>query len=476
MTRDKVQSKKKARTDRFAEKRRFRSIRTKIILIVFVFLLVNFALIITINAISGDAISTAANKTEIENIAVNIGPIAEKYLFNNQDVATLEKDFPYLFDNTAYTIKIIKNGEIDSGFLSRSAFRSLASKPEGDIVRTGFKKQFVLVRALKTNPSTTDSSGQSGSDTYHLVIAKPLPLFSEVARQTIMLSVLGFLLSAVPVLILLFIVLRKFTTPIERMSLFADEIADSHFDAKLEIGSNDEIGQLSASLNEMAGKLRQNEKERDLFLAGISHELRTPLTTIKATTSGILDGIIRQHEINDYLRSSIEEIDRLTLMVNDLIMLSSLENDTGILSEPIDLSMVLQSVADQMGLIADKKGISLECNPERPLLYHGDKLKLKQVFINILDNAIRHTGASGQITITAKKTDDARIRIIFSDTGDGLSDDVLRNLFVRFYRGKDREGLGLGLYIAKIIIDAHQGELLAYNNPDRGASFEIILG
>ncbi|MHB8961843.1 MAG: sensor histidine kinase [Saccharofermentanales bacterium] len=460
-----------------AARSRLHSIRTKIILIIFIFLLMNFALMITINAVSGDAISTAAIKTEIENIAVNIRQIAEKYLMTNMDLTHLETEFPYLFDSETYTVIIVKNSDIDNEFLSRSAFRSLASKTDGSIVSTGFKKYYVLVRVLSTDPAFTDGSGgQSGADTYHLVIARQLPLFSEVARQTIKLSVLGFIISVIPALILLFIVLKKFTTPIENMSLFADEIANSNFEAKLDIESNDEIGQLGASLNEMAGRLRQNEKERDLFLAGISHELRTPLTTIKANTSGIIDGIIDRHEINDYLLSNIEEIDRLTLMVNDLIMLSSFENDTRILSEEVDLSIVLQSVADQMGLLADKKGISLDCNLERPLICQGDKLKLKQVFINILDNAIRHTGESGRITITAKKEEDGRIRIIFTDTGDGLSDDVIRNLFVRFYRGKDREGLGLGLYIAKIIVNAHDGELSAFNNPDKGASFEIVLG
>ncbi len=464
---------KRSRTRRLF---RFRSIRTRIIVIFILFFFTCFAFMVAVNTISINSFSNRSIQSEIRNIAVTITPVTEKYLLHGDGIEGLTRDFPNLFLNGEYELEILPGTGNGSTFLNPAAFAALIALPEGGIVHSGWKRYFVIVRRLsadQVSASGTDIPG--GSDLLYLVIGKRLPVFSEIAARIFQQSALGFLIIAVPAMILLFVILRKFTGPIDRMNDFAHRIAESDFRVTLETFPDDEIGRLSESLNRMAVRLAENEKEREVFLAGVSHELRTPLTTIKVITKGIMDGIISPGETTAYLRSNIEEIDRLTRMVNDLILLSSLREKTSLALEEFDMSSLIQSVTERMMLLASSKHIRIRCDMDRPLPCIGDRMKLMQVLINILDNAIRNTDDGGRIDISAHCREDDRIRIILSDNGCGLSEEVLQNLFVRFYRSKTSEGLGLGLYLSRVIIRAHQGEITAYNNPGGGACFKMIL-
>lgn len=256
------------------------------------------------------------------------------------------------------------------------------------------------------------------------------------------------------------------------MSRVAEQIAEGKWDERVQVNSKDEIGQLATSLNHMAVKIAENEKSRDAFLAGISHELRTPLTTLKANTTAMLDGIIQPEEVHTYLHSNVEEIDRLTLMVNDLILVSTLEQDPALHIERTNVHDLFQSVLLTMRLSLEKKSLGLVIDMPNQLWIDADKFKLKQVFINVIYNAIQHSPQGGNLFIEILPNKHY-LRILITDQGPGFSSDSIPHLFKRFYRDQYSSGLGLGLYISQIIIRAHHGKMKAYNSNHGGACIEI---
>lgn len=322
----------------------------------------------------------------------------------------------------------------------------------------------------------TAQAGFQPSDSV-LLVSKQLPGLSEQALGIIRNSFLIMLLVSVPTIGFLTLLIRRFTKPIIAMSIAAEGFADEQFDVSLPVDSSDEIGQLANSLNHMAKQLKENHLSREAFLASVSHELRTPLTTLKANTQGILDGIITTEELPEYLDSNMEEIDRLNLMVNELIMASSLEQNHDLHKEPLIVADLVQSVTQQMRLHAEKLGVNLSCSLDVDIQAFLDKAKMRQVLINLIENAIRHSTADGTVTLSCQTCPEQGHRFLLRicDQGCGLSEDARQRIFDRFYRDGNSTGLGLGLYISRQIVQAHGGDITASNCPEGGACFDIVL-
>lgn len=229
-------------------------------------------------------------------------------------------------------------------------------------------------------------------------------------------------------------------------------------------------------------ELKRLEKLRSEFVANVSHELKTPLTAIKGFVETLRTGAKDDPKAAErFLEIIAKQTERLENLVDDLLILSSMESkDTRMNILPCELARIIQSVLQiQKGQI-DKLGQHIEINiPSNLPKVLADASRIEQVFINLIDNAIKFTPSGGKITITAKKYNEF-IQIDVADTGIGIASQHLPRLFERFYRvdisrTKGTGGTGLGLSIVKHITQAHQGKVSVISTPNQGSTFSIFL-
>lgn len=241
---------------------------------------------------------------------------------------------------------------------------------------------------------------------------------------------------------------------------------------------DDEIGQLIHAFNQTLGRLENLFNTQRRFLADVGHELRTPLTVIK----GNIDLMRMIKALDKESMESIEsEVERMTRLVGDLLLLSQAES--GKLSlhlQIIELDTLLIEVLGQMRVIAKDK-VTLELSEMDQVLVCADKDKLKQVFVNLVQNAIHYTPRGGKVVVSLQKSDHQAL-VSVSDNGPGISPQDLPYIFERFYRGekartrsKDGKGFGLGLSIAYWIVKNHNGSIEVDSKPGEGTTFIVNL-
>lgn len=229
-------------------------------------------------------------------------------------------------------------------------------------------------------------------------------------------------------------------------------------------------------------RLLQLENNRRDFVANVSHELRTPLSMIKGYVETLRDGARNDPTVADSFLAKIEKhTDRLALLIEDLLTISSLESGQVVIQvEDIDLGTVITRVCDDLEARARSRDVRLANEIPVGLRARGDARRLAQVLFNLVENAIKYGRPSGHVHIAARTLDPDRIEVSVTDDGPGIPEESLGRVFERFYRvdkGRSREqgGTGLGLAIVKHIVQAHGGEVRAVNRPGGGAEFSFTL-
>jgi two-component system OmpR family sensor kinase len=275
--------------------------------------------------------------------------------------------------------------------------------------------------------------------------------------------------------------------PIERMTQTAQAIgAERDLSRRIEYaGPHDEVGQLAATLNGMLAELQdayqQVEKALDMqrtFVADVSHELRTPLTTLRGNLALLCrQPPIRPQERQDILDDMVDENERLIRLVNDLLALARAEAGQQLLSERVPISPLIRELCRQARLLDPDREIA--CEPTPDLIVIADRGALKQVILILLDNAIQH--AEGTITVTVQAVPGSTnpyAAISVQDSGPGIVPDVRSRLFERFApssTASGNPGLGVGLPIAKALIEAQNGTLTVESQAGQGSTFTITL-
>jgi len=229
-------------------------------------------------------------------------------------------------------------------------------------------------------------------------------------------------------------------------------------------------------------RLKQLEKIRQDFVANVSHELRTPLTTIKGYAETLLEGALKEDQAFQFVQVIKRHTDRLTKIVEDLLMLSRIETkEFQLKMEAIPLRDFIDDVVEFVKEPAEKKKISLSRN-EIPssLAVQADRSYLEQILINLLDNAIKYTPEGGRVTLSAIEKDSKDIQLSIEDNGIGIPKEDLARIFERFYRvdrGRSKElgGTGLGLSIVKHLVQAHGGRVWVESQPGKGSTFYFTL-
>jgi len=274
---------------------------------------------------------------------------------------------------------------------------------------------------------------------------------------------------------------RRIVAPLQTVSTASQHISDGQYDKRVEITGSDELAQLAASFNQMASQLEEVENKRRQLIGDVTHELRTPLTSIKGYMEGLVDGVLPATA--ETFEQIHHEASRLSRLVDDLQELSRVEANAFSLDiRPTDLSPLVQTILKRLSPQATIKRITLRSSLPADLRHIlADEDRITQVLTNLTANALQYTSEEGTVTISAIQKDD-QIHVSVKDTGIGIPAEHLQKLFTRFYRvDKSRSriaggGSGIGLTIAKHLVEAHGGRIWVESDGDgKGSIFSFSL-
>jgi two-component system OmpR family sensor kinase len=289
----------------------------------------------------------------------------------------------------------------------------------------------------------------------------------------------GLVALAVSVLIAILLA-RSVYVPIRRVTNAAEEIARGKYEQEVPVAGPKEVKGLAASFNQMAKQVKGSQQMLRDFVADVSHELRSPLTSIKGFAQAIVDGTAKGKKAQLKAASVIEdESKRMMRLVEELLEFSRLESgQITMAKEAVDLKDLLQQCHEIFLIRAEEKNIKLRTNIEPLPPVTGDIDRLEQVFNNLLDNAIKHTPPGGKVNIVAQHPQPDFVEIAVADNGRGIPGEQLRHVFERFYRADPsagKAGAGLGLAIARQIVLAHGGDIMAKSTLGKGTEFVVRL-
>ena len=281
-----------------------------------------------------------------------------------------------------------------------------------------------------------------------------------------------FGMTAITVLLIAFVATAttamQQTKPIRDMAAAARRFAEGNFDARVHnSGREDEIGELIDAFNAMADSLQKTEQQRREFIANISHELKTPMTTIAGYADGILDGVISPEEERQYLSIISAESRRLSRLVRRMLDVSQLQSLELIKQKaPFDLSESMRRVLVSMEKKITARGLDVDVEiPEDPVIVLGDNDLLTQVVYNLLENAAKFAAQGSTLFLGLEKRGEKAV-VTVRNTGDTIPPEELPQLFERFHktdksRSEDKDGVGLGLYIVRTILEQHREKITA---------------
>ncbi|MGH7941289.1 MAG: sensor histidine kinase [Limisphaerales bacterium] len=278
-----------------------------------------------------------------------------------------------------------------------------------------------------------------------------------------------------------YILVRRALMPVERITRAAEQITQHNLSERLPVSrTGDELERLSVSLNRMIARLDDAFQNSKRFVADASHELRTPLTILRGELETLIEDNHLDPESRERAASMFEEAVRLTRIVEQLFTLSRLDaGEAQAEWSRFDLANLAKTTAEQMSLLAEDKNITIACDAGQPVEVEGDRARLKQVVVNLLDNAIKYTESGGAVQLQVRRSNGHAVLEVH-DNGVGIPREALPHVFERFYRvdqirSGDFEGAGLGLSIAKAICSAHGAEIQATSTPSQGSCFRVTL-
>ncbi|MBE6657029.1 MAG: HAMP domain-containing histidine kinase [Ruminococcaceae bacterium] len=284
----------------------------------------------------------------------------------------------------------------------------------------------------------------------------------ETMLKTILISCMWVMIAA---MLAVYFISEKISSPLKEMSRAAKQYAAGKFDVRVPVKGSDEVAELAMAFNNMANSLATVEDQRRSFLANVSHDLRTPMTTIAGFIDGILDGAIPPEKQPYYLELIAGEVRRLSRLVASLLDISRIQaGDRKFTMTAFDICEMARQILISFEQRIDEKqlNIEFECDRDNMTVY-ADRDAIHQVLYNICDNAVKFTNPGGvyRINITAH---DKKTYVSVFNEGQGIPEAELPYVFDRFYksdksRGLDKTGVGLGLYITKTIMDAHNEEI-----------------
>ena len=323
-----------------------------------------------------------------------------------------------------------------------------------------------------------------GNGTYFIRLGQSLEAL-DIARKRLLL-VLGL---AIPAVLLLgsyggLLLANQALRPVDRITKAAEQIGVAG-DLSERVPASarmDEIGRLAATFNHMISRLQAAFERQKQFTSDASHELRTPLAVMRADIEITLRRERGKEEYQRVLTSNLEEIVRLSRLVEDLLMLARADaGKVELKCEPMDLDDLCRKMTEYILPLADQRDQTLTYHqPQGKVIINADMHRIKQLLLNLLDNAIKYTEQRGSIILGLKTEGDEAVLTV-SDSGRGIPPEDLPHIFDRFFRrsaktsDRSASGFGLGLSIVKWIVDSHAGKIVAQSEPGKGTTFIVRL-
>ena len=271
--------------------------------------------------------------------------------------------------------------------------------------------------------------------------------------------------------------IRRWSRPLDELVDASSQVAEGNYSVRVEEKGSPEINSLVRGFNSMAERLQVSDRQRRNMLADISHELRTPITVIQGNVEGILDGLYPADEAR--LKSIIEETQVLSRLVDDLRTMALAESGALHLKrEPTDLAALIRDTVAGFDVQKKESDTHIEMSLENVEDADVDPQRLREVLTNVLSNALRYSPRDGKVQIQLTETGSNEHRqatISIKDDGPGMEPDILPHVFERFYKSSDSGGMGLGLSIAKYIIEAHGGNIWAESEVGRGTRISFTV-
>lgn len=376
------------------------------------------------------------------------------------------------------------------------ATRTLPTLPDG------WMDQVELPTGLGPAPVGTQWMVPSASGGRELVVIQAASMFynqsqvyimqaasmdsaDDILNQLALYLVLGVIVGTVAGVFVVLWLTRTVLRPLDNMSRTAAAIAGGDLNRRLRLpeGSN-EVARLGGAFDHMVDRLSTTLQAQRRFVADASHELRTPLTSLEGMSEMLLMGADRgdSRAVQRMAKSMHGELGRMARLVADLLTLSRLDGSAPMQFVQVDAVKLLENVAEQVGPMAEAREVSVQVIHvgDEPVMVPADPDRLKQVVLNLVDNALRYTPASGEVRLTAKNEAGGKVRLEVQDTGPGLAAEDIPRIFDRFYRGdpsraRTTGSTGLGLAIVNSIIEAHGGSIEASTTPGSGACFVVTL-
>ena len=310
-----------------------------------------------------------------------------------------------------------------------------------------------------------------------IVVARPRAVFTDTLRALLPSLALSGLVALGFALIVAGLLSRTITRPLRDLVAGVRRFASGDYGTRVAIAGPSEVAEMSTAFNEMASEIQRARGSEQAFLADISHELRTPLTSIHGFAQAIADGEARGEGVPRAAQIIQRESRRLVRMVEGLLQVAKLEAGVQRLAhEQVGASDLLRGAIAALDVQAREAGVSFDVAAEAlPVI--GDPDRLSQLFINVLDNAVKHSPRGATVHVDGERLN-GEVVVRVRDQGTGLPAGTERKLFARFWRGDNaaaRAGAGLGLAIAQAIAQAHGGSIDARNAPGGGAEFAIHL-
>jgi heavy metal sensor kinase len=278
-----------------------------------------------------------------------------------------------------------------------------------------------------------------------------------------------------------YVLARRALAPIDHLASAAQRITAERLHERLTVpNKTDEIGRLAAVINDMFGRLESSFALLQRFTADASHELRTPLAVVRGIGEAAVAERRNPAEYEEAIGSMLEEVDRMTNLVDTLLRLS--HGDAGtirLVREPLDLGQLARDVASSLGILAEERNQKVDFDNTDRIVVPVDRLVLREALTNVLDNAIKYSRPRSSVTIRVRRTGDQAL-VAIADEGPGIPGEHRERIFFRFFRldearTRDRGGSGLGLAIAKWAVDIHGGSISVDERPGGGSEFRIVL-
>lgn len=304
--------------------------------------------------------------------------------------------------------------------------------------------------------------------------------FDETMKKLLIIMIISIPTSISVTIVIGYFMAKKALKPVDQIRKTAIKISSSNLDERIDIGKRrDELSRLAETFNDMITRLKDAFQRINQFSIDVSHELKTPLTILKGETEVTLRKDRENEDYRKLLKSHLEEVDRMTRIIDDLLLLSKADSEEIRLNiEDIALRDLVMDICMDMKIFADNKGIELIVSELEDVRLKGDELKLRRMLWNVVQNGIKYTQKGGKVEISSY-VNNGYVWIDVKDNGVGISEKDMKYIFDRFYRGdksrRRESGSGLGLSISKWIAEAHRGVIEVKSRPLEGSLFSIKL-